>query len=482
MPAPCGMRRTIGQLSRPGVRVRSLEAWFTNWSRKGTMNPMNWISPPALSPWAAMPTQTALIKSSDSGMSITRSGPKRCCRETVARNTPPFTPTSSPSTITLGSSCIARASARLTASTSVDSGMGAPLQLVALGGVGPGKFRIKVIEHRLRRTWPHRQVPFRCRLDLLLTLAHQLFLLRLAPCPLADEIRTQPRNRLLLPAPLNLLGRAIAPRVIRGGVVAEPVGRRLDEARALPVAGRRNRLRGGSAHRDDVVAVDLFPSKAGGDRLLRQRFGGRLQLERHGYGPLIVVGDEHQGELMHAGKIHCFPQVALRRGAVAEQANRDPRLFSKLECISNPGSMRRLRTDRNAIGKIMSRTGGVVAALVAAPVEQDLLHLHPAPQQGGVVAIGRQQDIFLSHCACDPDPDRLLAEPDRVGAKAPGALKRDRLQVKGARQHHCAIEGDEKRHIRGETGQPSQACAVGREVRAAANLKTSNDRKLFICR
>src|SRR5229473_1341501 len=283
MPAPCGMRRTIGQLSRPCVRVRSREAWFTNWSMQGYMKPMNWISPTGLSPCAAMPTQTPQIKSSHSGMSIT-----------------------------FRSSSIARASARLTASTSVDSGMGAPLQRVALGSVGPGKFRIEVIEYRLRRTRPYRQVPFRRRVDLLLTFAHQLFLLRLAPCPLADEIRTQPRNRLLLPAPLNLFGRAIAPRVIRGVLVPEPVGIRPDEARALPIPASRNRLRGGGAHRDDVVAVDLFPPKAGSDRLLRQRFGSRLQLKRHRYGPLIVVGDEHQGELLHAGEIHGFPQVALR--------------------------------------------------------------------------------------------------------------------------------------------------------------------------
>src|SRR6267143_2461609 len=242
----------------------------------GYRKPMNWISPTGLSPCAAMPTQAPLISSSDSGVSITRSGPKRCCRPTVARNTPPFTPTSSPSTITFGSSCIARASARLTASTSVDSVMGDPLQLVALGSVGPGKFRIKVIEHRLRRTWRYRQVPFRRRVDLLLTLAHELFLLRLAPCLLADEICTQPRNRLLLPAPPNLFGRAIAPRVIRGGMVAEPVSDRLDEARALPAASSCNRLLGGGTYGDDVVAVDLLPSKAGSDRLLGERFGGRL--------------------------------------------------------------------------------------------------------------------------------------------------------------------------------------------------------------
>ncbi len=144
--------------------------------------------------------------------------------------------------------------------------------------------------------------------------------------------------------------------------------------------------------------------------------------------------------------------------------------------------MRRLGTDRNAIWKIMSRSGGAVAALVAAPVEQDLLHLHPAPKQSGIVAVGWQQDIFLSHRACDPDPDRLLAERNGIGAKPPCALKRDRLQVEGARQHHCAIEGNEQRDVVGETRQPSQACAVGREIRAAANLKTSDDRKLFVSR
>src|SRR5262249_51015700 len=179
---------------------------------QGYRKPMNWISPTGLSPCAAMPTQAPPISSSDSGVSITRSGPKRCCSPTVARNTPPFTPTSSPSTITFGSSCIARASARLTASTSVDSGIAASLQLVALGRVDLGKFGIEVIEHRLRRSWRFRQIPFCRSVDALLALACELFLLRLAPCLLADEIGAQPDDRLLLPTPLDLFRRAIATR------------------------------------------------------------------------------------------------------------------------------------------------------------------------------------------------------------------------------------------------------------------------------
>src|SRR5262249_3917059 len=153
---------------------------------------MNWISPTGLSPCAAMPTQAPLISSSDSGVSMTRSGPKRCCSPTVARNTPPFTPTSSPSTITFGSSCIPRASAVLTASTSGDSGIGGPLQLDALWNVDLGKFSIEVIEQGLGCPWLYRQVPLHRRVDALLALAHELFLLRLAPRTLADQIAAQP--------------------------------------------------------------------------------------------------------------------------------------------------------------------------------------------------------------------------------------------------------------------------------------------------
>ena len=71
-----------------------------------------------------MPTHKPLISNSDRGVSITRWGPKRCCRPAVARKTPPLMPTSSPNTTTLGSSSIARARAKVTASTRVTSGMG----------------------------------------------------------------------------------------------------------------------------------------------------------------------------------------------------------------------------------------------------------------------------------------------------------------------------------------------------------------------
>src|SRR3990172_9336720 len=152
------------------------------------MKPMNWISPTGLRPCAAMPTHRPLIRSSASGVSSTRSGPKRFCSPTVARNTPPLIPTSSPSTITFGSSCMARASARLTASTSVTSAMGGPSDLVSLGGVDVWQPGVEVIEHARRLAGRRGQIALDGCLDLALAFGGELLLLGLAPPLLADEL------------------------------------------------------------------------------------------------------------------------------------------------------------------------------------------------------------------------------------------------------------------------------------------------------
>src|SRR6266511_3147447 len=213
---------------------------------------MNWISPTGRSPCAAMPTQSPLINSSASGVSITRSAPKRCCSPTVARKTPPLTPTSSPSTITLPSSSMARASARLMDSTSVTSGIGASAEFRSLAGIASRQFGVEMIEHRLRRTRRGRQIALDRRLDRFLALGRKLFLLRLAPHLLAHEIRAQARDRLLLPTRLHLFGRAVARRVICSGVIADPLRHGLDQARPAACAGLRNRLLRRRAHGDDV--------------------------------------------------------------------------------------------------------------------------------------------------------------------------------------------------------------------------------------
>src|SRR5689334_17669694 len=149
---------------------------------------MNWISPTGLSPCAAMPTQSPLIRSSASGVSSTRSDPKRFCNPAVARKTPPLTPTSSPSTTTPVSSSIARASARLMASTNVTSAIVVSGEFAALRGIDVGQIGIEVIEHGCGPARWRGQVAFGRRLDALMALGGELLLVRLAPHFLVDEI------------------------------------------------------------------------------------------------------------------------------------------------------------------------------------------------------------------------------------------------------------------------------------------------------
>src|SRR5262245_7460508 len=180
-----------------------------------------------------MPTQSPPIKASDSGVSKTRSAPKRCCKPAVARKTPPLTPTSSPKTTTSGSSASARASAKLIASTSVASGIEI-LDFLALADIGTGQPGIEMIEHGLRRTRAGRQIVLDSSRHLLLAFGSDFFLVRFAPIHSTDEIVSQPDDRLLLPALLHLFRRAITRRVIGGGVITKPVGDGLYQTRTVP--------------------------------------------------------------------------------------------------------------------------------------------------------------------------------------------------------------------------------------------------------
>src|SRR6516165_11775145 len=150
-----------------------------------------------------MPTQRPLMRSSASGVSSTRSDPKRFCKPTVARKTPPSTPTSSPSTTTLGSSSIARASARLMASTKVASAIVLSGEFTALRGIGLGQLGIEMIEHAFGPTRRCCQIAFDRLLDAFVALGGKLLLVRLAPHLLANKMRPEARNRLLLPMSLD---------------------------------------------------------------------------------------------------------------------------------------------------------------------------------------------------------------------------------------------------------------------------------------
>src|SRR5918994_4275416 len=175
------------------------------------MKPENWISATGRNPAAAMPTDTPPMASSARGVSITRSRPKRSSRPCVARNTPPLTPTSSPSTTTHSSSAMARASAMVTAPTRVTSGMvvsPAGRGRSALLGQRPRQLRVQIVEHRLGRLRLRLQIALDRRIDLAVDLLDQALLVRLGPDCGIDQVGAQARDRIRRPTLAHGLGAA----------------------------------------------------------------------------------------------------------------------------------------------------------------------------------------------------------------------------------------------------------------------------------
>src|ERR1700743_2368757 len=117
------------------------------------MKPENLISAMGLMAWVGVPMEMRARRAPASGVSMTRSLPKRCCRPCVARNTPPLRPTSSPSTTTDGSFSISWAMAMVMASTIVTLAMvGALLdRFIALGDEALRHVAEHVVEHALHR-------------------------------------------------------------------------------------------------------------------------------------------------------------------------------------------------------------------------------------------------------------------------------------------------------------------------------------------
>src|SRR5438874_1562677 len=87
---------TMGQLKSPLERYRMRAASCTIWLKAGWMKSANWISMMGSRPPRAMPMPWPTIEDSASGVSITRSSPNFSTKPSVARNTPPRVPTSSP--------------------------------------------------------------------------------------------------------------------------------------------------------------------------------------------------------------------------------------------------------------------------------------------------------------------------------------------------------------------------------------------------
>ena len=83
LPAPLGVRMTIGQPTSPPNIVRILAAWLTTWSMATSRKLIVMISTIGRSPPIAAPTAAPTKPSSEIGVSRIRSGPNSPIRPAV---------------------------------------------------------------------------------------------------------------------------------------------------------------------------------------------------------------------------------------------------------------------------------------------------------------------------------------------------------------------------------------------------------------
>src|SRR5690606_22156842 len=119
--------------------------------------------------------------------------------------------------------------------------------------------------------------------------------------------------------------------------------------------------------------------------------------------------------------------VGLRRAAVAAAGHGHAVFAAKLERKRRARGVQALGRDRHAPGEVVLRAGKVVAALVAAPVHQDIARLYAAHELGAVLAVAGGEDVLGAHRSADADVGGLVAQAGGIGAELAGALQGDGL-------------------------------------------------------
>src|SRR2546428_5986062 len=185
---------------------------------------------------------------------MTRSFPLDVSRPAVARNAPPFPPSSSPKTRPRSSRAISRVSASLTASTTVRSATPVPVEALQVAAQ-PRRcvlVHLSEIERRIRSRLLLRFVPRHPELffDLILDAIERGAVHDSA----RDQVPLHAAQRVAVDPELMHLARLVSGWIVGRRMEAEPVRDRLDKRRPLAVASTGNRLTHRPLHGEKVVA------------------------------------------------------------------------------------------------------------------------------------------------------------------------------------------------------------------------------------
>ncbi len=402
-------------------------ASLTIWLNAGRMKSANWISGTGRSPLTAAPIEAPTISDSVSGVSITRSGPNSANSPSVARKTPPFTPTSSPRTITPASRRISLASVERMASMNVWTAISV-LRGLRLGvDVSQGGRRI-----RLRLSLRPVGRVFDGGPDL----RRDRRLLLVVQQPRVPELLPKPRQRVACALRHQLLRRAVLRLLIVRGVRRQPCHLGLDERGAVPSPSPVDRFAAGPVAGKNVAAIHHHAGEAVRGGAIGDVGDGALEGHRDADGISVVLDDEHDGKPVHSGEVQPLVEVALVAGALAELRERDLPRPPDLRRQRDPDGVQQLRGDGRARGQDVVLGRPVVAG-----------HL---PSAGGRVVGARElrhQDVARGHAEREDAGDRAVVRNEPVEA---GPERRDDPHLRAL----VALAADDERSLAGAVEDP----------------------------
>ena len=194
----------------------------------------------------------------------------------------------------------------------------------------------------------------------------------------------------------------------------------LDQRRAASVAGLLDRALRLAVDREHVGAVDddTFESVGGG--AVGEVLDRVLEVRRCRVGPLVVVADEHDGQLPHACEVHALVRVAARHRSLARPGDRDALLLADAKgerAADRDRQHRRQVADHRDQAEV--HVGHVDVAVLAArrPVgaahvlREDAPRLDAARDVDAHVAVERRADVVGAHRRRDSDRRCLVAAP-----------------------------------------------------------------------
>src|SRR6202521_3586785 len=291
------------------------------------------------------------ITPSESGVSITRPAPCLANRPSVARNTPPLRPTSSPNTTTRWSRAISSVRAWFTASTTVISAkavLGETLEL-SFQPWGSICMNLAEIEIRVGRRLPLRLLPRHSKLVLHLVLhAIQRSLVHNST---RLEMQLHASQGVAVDPQVMKLARLVTGRVIGCGVKSQPVGDCLDECRPLTFAGAPRRLAHRCVHRKQVVAVALDAGEAIGDGFLGQGLRRGLLRDAGRDRPTVVLAEKDDRSLHDPREVCGLVEVTLRCASIAKDRKHDARVLFHLQSPRQAHRLRELARDGGLEGE-----------------------------------------------------------------------------------------------------------------------------------